>query len=269
MASRSAKSLTAILDAVDEAIAAGADGSRLGDDLLAVVALLDSEPTLRRILTEPAVPAEAKTSTLQSLLEGKVSDQALKVVDEAVRSRWSRSADLANVIERAAITAIAIAAEADGKLDDVEDELFRFGRILESEPQLREALSDRGTSVQAKRELLKTLLSRRAGKPTRQILDQLVVGRQRTLTSGLEFYETVAAASRERLLATAWVAAPLKDEHKERLTAALTAQYSRKVHLNVVIDTDVMGGIRVAIGDDVIDSSIKTRLADVRRKLNT
>ncbi len=267
MSAGSARSLTAILEAVDEAIAAGTDGTKLADDLFAVVMLLDAEPTLRRALTEPTIAAEAKTGTLQSLLDGKVSEGALSVVEQAVSRRWSRGSELPNAIERAAITAIATSADADDKLDQLEDELFQFGRIVEGEPQLREALSDRATSAQAKQELLKSLLSRKATKATRQILDQLVVGRQRTLTAGLEEYQKLVAASRERLLATAWVAAPLEDTHKERITAALAAQYSRKIHLNVVVDPDLLGGVRVAIGDDVIDSSIQTRLSDVRRRL--
>lgn len=267
MASGSAKSVGALLDAVDEAISGGADGSKLGDELFAVVSLLDAQPTLRRALTEPTVPVEAKTATLDAVLEGKVSEAALTVVHQAVSTRWSRGSDLPNGLERAGVAAIAIAADADGKLDDLEDELFQFRRILESEPQLWEALSDQATAVAAKRELLKSLLSRKVGKLTRQILDQLAVGRHRTLTAGLEFYQTVAAESRQRMLATAWVAAPLDEQHRERLTALLSKQYSRKVHLNVVIEEDVLGGVRVSIGDDVIDSSIKTRLNDVRRQL--
>lgn len=267
MSSGSRKSLTAVLDMVDETVADGADGHKLADDLFAVVGVLDSEPMLNRALTEPAVPVEAKTSMLHSLFEGKVGVAALTVVEVAVKRRWSRGGDLSNGIERAAITAIAAHADDAGKLDDLEDELFRFGRILESEPELREALTDAAAPLEAKRELLHSLLSRKAGRATLALLDQLVVGRHRTLTSGLAYYQTVAAARREMLLATAWVAAPLSEEHKLRLTGALAAQYSQQVHLNVVIDADVLGGVRVAIADDVIDSSVESRLTDAHRRL--
>ena len=267
MSSGSTKSEAAVLDAVNEAIETGADGDELGGDLFAVVALLDAESTLRRAFTEPAVPAEAKTAALHSLLDGKVADPALKVVEAALGRRWPRSTDLPDVIERAAITAIAATVDDAGKLDDLEDELFRFSRILESEPQLREALSDAAAPVKARRELLRGLLGRKAGKATKNLLDQLVVGRHRTLVAGLAHYQRVAADRRERLLATAWVAAPLSDEHKGRLTAALAAQYSREIHLNVVVDAGVMGGVKVSIGDDVIDSSVEARLADAHRRL--
>ena len=63
------------------------------------------------------------------------------------------------------------------------------------------------------------------------------------------------------------MARPLDESERERLTAALPEQYGRPVHLNVVVDPDVIGGIRVEIGDDVIDGTISTRLDAARRKL--
>jgi len=63
------------------------------------------------------------------------------------------------------------------------------------------------------------------------------------------------------------VAAPLSDDQTSRLAESLAAQYSHEVHLNVVIDTSILGGVRVSIGDDVIDSTIETRLAQAQRRM--
>ncbi len=269
MSSGSDKSEAAVADAVNEACAGGVDGNQLASDLFAIVGLLDGELMLRRALTEPSVPLEAKTLMLHSLLDGKVDEPALSVVETAVGRRWSRGSALADVVERAAVTAVAATADEAGELDGLEDDLFRFGRILESETALREALGDAAAPVQSKRDLLHTLLSGQAGQPTQDLLDQLVVGRHRSLLAGLAYYQTVAAARRQGVVATAWVAAPLSDERKQRLTDALAKQYSRQVHLNVVVDPEVLGGVRIEIGDDRIDSTIETRLAEAHRQLVT
>jgi F-type H+-transporting ATPase subunit delta len=99
------------------------------------------------------------------------------------------------------------------------------------------------------------------------LLLELVSGRHRSLAAGLERFAEITAARRQRLVATAWVAAPMSDDQAERISRQLATQYHREVHLNVVVDPAVLGGVRVAIGDDVIDSTVQTRLAEATRML--
>ena len=68
----------------------------------------------------------------------------------------------------------------------------------------------------------------------------------------------------DRLQRAGW---DLAEHDAQRLQDALARQYSRPVHLNVVVDPDVIGGMRVAIGDDVIDGTVANRLDDARRQL--
>ena len=266
MVAGSARSRDELLDDV-EATIDKASSERLGEELFAVVGLLDHEPALRRGLTEPSVPAAAKEQVLDSVLGGKIGRPALDVLKVAVAKRWSISSDLTDAVEQVAIVATAASAEEAGKLDDVESELFRFARILDAEPQLREALSDPAPSLEGKRSLLNDVLGRKVGKVTKDLLVQLVAGRHRSLTRGLLHYQQVLAARHQRLLATAWVATELSEAHQRRLARALGAMYDKPVHLNVVVDPDVLGGVRIKIGDDLIDSSIETRLADAQRQL--
>lgn len=266
MASGSARSRAELVDDVSTTIDE-ASSARLGEELFSVVTVLDAQPALRRALTEPSVPAEHKEQLIESLFAGQIAKPAIEVLKTAAGKRWSRSADLADGIEEVAITAVAASADEAGKLDEVEDQLFRFGRILAAEPELREALSDAATSIEGKRSLLSDVLGRKVGKVTKALLDQVVVGRRGSLARGLAHYQEVLAARHERLLATAWVAKPLKDEHQQRLTKALSTVYARPVHLNVVVDPDVLGGVRVMVGDDLIDSSVEARLAEAHRQL--
>lgn len=150
------------------------DVTRLAADLASVTALLDREVSLRRVLTDPAQTGEAKADLVGRLLGTQVGGEAADLVAGTVRSRWSRSRDLVDSLEELADTADLTAAQRAGTLDDVEDELFRFGRIVASDPGLRAALTDRSATAAAKSELLGTLLDSRAKAETTRLVTRLV-----------------------------------------------------------------------------------------------
>ena len=263
----STRSLKVVLEATESALSEGAEPSRLGAELFSFAQALDSAHSLRRALTEPAVPAEAKNRLLRSLVEGKLDEATIGVVEAAVGRRWSSARDLPDSLEQASVAAHVAGADDAGTLDEVEDNLFRFARIADGDPGLRDAFGDATAPVEGKRALVDALVGDKVGDTTKTLLEQAVAGRGRSLGATLAVYQRVAAERRDSLVATVWVAAPLEDQHKERLTRALSEYYSRPMHLNVVIDPEVLGGVRVAVGDEVLDSTIEARLKYARRRL--
>jgi F-type H+-transporting ATPase subunit delta len=259
--------LKVVLEATESALSDGADPSKLGDELFAFAQTLDSAHSLRRALTEPAVPAEAKSRLLRSLVEGKLDEATIGVIEAAAGRRWSRARDLPDALEQASVAAHVAKADDAGTLDEVEDNLFRFARITQGDPGLRDAFGDATVPVEGKRSLVDALVGDKVGETTKTLFEQAVAGRQRSLPATLALYQRVAAERRDSLVATVWVAAPLDDRHKERLTKALSEQYSRPMHLNVIIDPEILGGVRVAVGDEVLDSTIEARLRYARRRL--
>ncbi|EHN80020.1 F0F1 ATP synthase subunit delta [Streptomyces coelicoflavus ZG0656] len=244
------------------------DAGSLADELAAVTALLHREVSLRRVLTDPAQSGEAKAELAQRLLGNQVSGTAVDVVAGMVRSRWSQSRDLVDALEELANTADLTAAQKRGRLDNVEDELFRFGRIVSSSTELRAALTSRSAGTAAKGELLSGLLGGRAERTTERLVTRLVTApRGRSLESGLESLSKLAADRRDRMVAVVTSAVPLSDTQKQRLGAALAKVYGRPMHLNLDVDPEVLGGIRVQVGDEVINGSIADRLEDAGRRL--
>lgn len=244
------------------------NATRLADELAAVTGLLDREGALRRALTDPAQPGEAKAALAGRLLRGQVGEDTVDLVGGMVRSRWSQSRDLVDSLEELADDADLIAAERAGDLDDVEDELFRFSRILNSSGELRAALANRLAGSGAKAELLHTLLGGRAKPVTERLVTRLVTApRGRSLDSGIETLSKLAAARRNRMVAEVVSAVPLTDRQRERLGAALARIYGRRVHLNLDVDPAVLGGVRVRIGDEVINGSIADRLDEAARRM--
>ena len=263
----SSKSLREILDKTSAVLSDGADAHKLGTDLFSLALSLDGSHSLRRALTEPAVPPEAKVRLLHSLYDGKVSEASLDVAEVGVAQRWSRTRDFPDSLEQASVTAHSSVADEAGQLDEVEDNLFRFARILEASAGLREALADGTVPLQGKRSLLKNLVGEKVDETTATLLAQSVAGRHRSAGAALALYQRLAAAQRDRMIATVWVASPLSDEHRERLAEALAKQHDRKIHLNVVVDPSVLGGVRVAVGDEVLDSTVEARLKLAQRRL--
>ncbi|MER5911785.1 F0F1 ATP synthase subunit delta [Streptomyces sp. NPDC001982] len=244
------------------------DAAQLADELAAVTALLDREVSLRRVLTDPAQPGEAKAELVGRLLGGQVGTATSDLVSGLVRSRWSQPRDLVDALEELADIADLTAAQRTGRLDSVEDELFRFGRIVASNTELRAALTDRKATKSAKAELLHRLLGGRADVTTERLVTRLVTApRGRSLEAGLESLSKLAAERRERLVAVVTSAVPLSDPQKQRLGAALAKLYGRTMHLNLDVDPEVVGGIRVQVGDEVINGSLADRLEDAARRM--
>lgn len=267
-ASRAA--LSAAKERLATAVAGGTARAAMtvGDDLFGVAILLDNEPGLRRALSDPSREASERAELAQTLLHGKISDAALAQVAGLTSERWSDSGDLADAAEQLAVLAMAEAADIDRELDELEDQLFRFGRVVGANPDLRSALSNRLVPAQGRRGIVTELLTGKVVAAALALITQATTHpRGRSLDASLEFYAGIVAELRERLVAEVHVAVPLTDSQRGRLAAALAAAYGHDVHLNVVTDPQVLGGMSVRIGDELINGSIASRLAELRRDL--
>jgi F-type H+-transporting ATPase subunit delta len=153
-------------------------------------------------------------------------------------------------------------------VDDLEDELFRFSRVVGTQPELRAALTEPVLPDDRKRDLLDALLG---GKVTpvamRLITEMSLHPRGRSLVVSLDMCTRIAAERRRRLIAVVRMATEPTVQQRGRLAAALAAVYGHEVYVNIVIDPAVVGGMTIQVGDELIDASVATRLAALRRKL--
>jgi F-type H+-transporting ATPase subunit delta len=240
----------------------------LGDEMFAVTRLLADQTALRGHLADPAVAESARTDLVERLLGGQLQRPTLEAVAAAVAARWSRPRDLVDALETLARNATLGAAEKAGRLDDVEDELFRFGRILDREPELAGLLADTGTPVDGRIALLDRLLDRKVASTTTALLRQAVrLPRGRHLDRVAEELAELAAARRQRSIARVATPVRLTTEQEDRLRETLTRLYGRPMSLQIELDEALLGGLVVRVGGEVIDGSVAGRLAAARRTL--
>lgn len=238
--------------------------ARLGEDLFAVAALLRGEPSLRRVATDPSIDGSAKAGLIRGVLDGKVGAEALDVVADAVSRRWAAGRDLADTLEHLGVVAVVRSTNEGSRLSD---ELFEVARAVSANADLRDALSDPARSIEDKRGLLRGLLEGKVLPATLTLVAQSLSGSHRTVNAAISSFQKVAATVYGESVATVRTARPLGASDRERLAAALSRNYGRPVHLNVVVEPGLIGGLRIEIGDDVIDGTVASRLDDARRQL--
>lgn len=267
-ASRDALAATELqlLQATDGAGAA--EITELADALFDVAALLEGESALRRALADAATEATARQDLARELLAGRLDARSLPVVLEAVGARWSRPGDLVHGLERLGRTALLVQAERAGRLDAVEDELFRLGRIIGAEPDLERLLSDRTASAEGKASVVSQLVDGKVEPVTESLVRHLVSkSHGQHVSEGLEELAELSAKRRERSVAHVRTATPLSDEQQQRLAATLHRIYSRPIAVHLEVDPEVGGGLVIRVGDEVIDGSTSGRLQALRRDL--
>ena len=159
-------------------------------------------------------------------------------------------------------------ARAEGTIDEVEDELFRFARSFESSDELRSALTDEQVPAAKRQAIVEDLLGGKATSTTTQLVSMVVgSGRGRDLPAIVDKLVARAANSKDLAVAEVRSAVPLTDDQQDRLKAALANATGKQVSVKVVVDPSVLGGLVATVGDTVIDGSVRTRVDQLKSRL--
>ena len=184
------------------------------------------------------------------------------------RSRWGSDADLADAVERLGVDAVLASAESRGALETVEDELFGVTRALVGQREAKQVLSDASTDPERRVALVDSLFGGKVDAVTQRLAQRATSNlRGRRFVQTIGWFGEIAAERRKRLVASVTSATVLTREQQERLGALLERSYGKAVQLNVTVDPEIVGGLRIQIGADVVDSTVLSRLADASRRL--
>jgi F-type H+-transporting ATPase subunit delta len=173
-------------------------------------------------------------------------------------------------IPRAEVYAEALVsiARVEGQLAEIEDELFRFARILEGNDELRLALTDPQLPAERRQAVVEELLGDKALPTTRAMVSFIVgIGRAGELPKIADHFVAIAAHERQHEVAEVRTAVELDDESARRLTEALSKATGKDIELKVIVDPTVLGGVVARIGDVVIDGTVRTRIEQLKEQL--
>ncbi|GAB2701970.1 F0F1 ATP synthase subunit delta [Nocardia thraciensis] len=259
--SRAREALSAALTGSDSVAAT------TGSELFAVVAVLDDQRSLRVALADKSVSSSARAELAERVFGGKISAATQAVLTTAVAEDWSRTRDMVDTLVLLGREALLRAAADRERIDAVEDELFRLGRIVEDNPDLEQALAARGKSAADKRGLIGRLLTGKVEDITIQLAEQAVSRSHGDVGVVFDHLSDLAASLRKQIVAHVRAASELTPQQREHLAASLQRIYDKPVTVHVQIDPSLLAGVVVRVGDDVIDGSAVGRLQRLRQSL--
>ena len=176
---------------------------------------------------------------------------------------------MADMLVQGYAEALFRVVQAEGELDRVEDELFHFGKLLEKNHELKQALSDQGIDKSQREKVLDELLSDKVSPHTLGLLSFIVgQGRARQMPQILDLVSKLAAEARQSVVAEVRTAVPLDDAQQAQLAESLSKATNKNVTLKVMVDPSVLGGVVAKVGDTVIDGSIKRRLDQLKEQVS-
>lgn len=249
------------------AMAAGKDGVRLAEQFFAAVDALEGSGALRRALTDPGRDTGDKADLVASLF-GRYDARVIDVVSDLVRARWSEDSDLASSIEDAGVLALMAHAQTAGTLPTVEDELFKVERQLMAHRDLLTALGDQLIPDADRLAVATEVLQGKIDPVTFALVARKVVAPRGTrLLKAVRALVEAAAARRELMVVSVTAAVELSAAQRARVASIIKDAYGHDVQLNVAVDPQVLGGIKIQVGSEVVDGTVVSRLADARRRL--
>lgn len=241
----------------------GAATLAAAEALFSAAHVIGDSAQLQTALTDTAADGAAKQK-LVSTVFGSLEPNALALLNELVSSRWSKPADLLGGIEELGIRVAALSAASDV---DIPAELFAFGHAVTSNAELELAVANKLGDPAAKASLVSALLKKKASAQSLAIIQHLVrQPRGRRIVALLRHAARIIADQHAQAIATVTVAAPLTAAQIKRLQAGLATKYGA-VRVNQVVDASIIGGMRIAVGDTVIDDSVATRMKELKLQL--
>jgi F-type H+-transporting ATPase subunit delta len=248
---------------------------QLAKELFGILGTVDSSAGLRRALTDPSRTGDEKSALVKQLVGGKVSAEAADIAGGLASSRWASARDIGDALETLAATVViavaenksAVSASGISGLEELENDLFSFNQAVASNHEVQRALSEPQASAAAKIGLAQKLLPG-AGEEAKVLIAQ-AVSQPRGIkpTRLVARFAELAAKRQQRWIATVSVTRPLTETQFARLQSGLNSLYGRELKINITVDPELIGGIRVQVGDEVLDASVITRLGQLHRQL--
>jgi F-type H+-transporting ATPase subunit delta len=137
-----------------------------------------------------------------------------------------------------------------------------------SDPRLREFADNPKASAQQVSALILSVLPAPLPAALQNLLQAALENRRLGALGQIAAqYQALVDARAGVSQAIVYSAFEISDEQLADITAALARRFGRRLDTRVVIDPELIGGVRVVVGDEVLDTSVRARLEQMRTAL--
>ena len=236
----------------------GEDAWRIGNELFTITNALDHNVQLERALTDPSRPVEDKVAVVKTLIGDEAHPLTMEIMSDLVARRWSRVSDIANATEDFGVDGMMYYADHTNATLQVSIELAQLHSALLNLPVVRSKLYDATVPAEARIKLLYSLTKRLAEHATCNL-------RNRRYLQTIQWLINKFSRHMGESMVTVTTATPLSKEQVKKLVAIYSAKTGHPVHINSVVDSTVLGGMRIQVGDEVTDNTVVAQLQHLQR----
>jgi F-type H+-transporting ATPase subunit delta len=244
---------------------------RIGNELFTVTQLLDTNSRVEMAFTDPSRPVADKVSLLKDLVGDRAHPVTMEILCDLVDRKWSRARDIANAVEDFGVDAMMYYADFTNSTLQVSIELAQLHSALLKLPLLRSKLHDDLATADARITLLHTLIDgSNLNKVTVRLAEHATCNlRKRRYLATIQWLISKFSRHMGESMVTITTASPLTKHQIDRLFDVYSKKLNRRVHINSVVDSTVIGGMRIQVGDEVTDTTVVAQLRHLERAVKT
>lgn len=245
----------------------GEDAWRIGNELFTITNVLDHNIQLERALTDPSRPVEDKVAVVKTLIGDDAHPLTMEIMSDLVARRWSRVSDIANAAEDFGVDGMMYYADHTNATLQVSIELVQLHSALLNLPVVRSKLYDATVPAEARIKLLYSLIGNADfNVVTKRLAEHATCNlRNRRYLQTIQWLINKFSRHMGESMVTVTTATPLSKEQVKKLVAIYSAKTGHPVHINSVVDSTVLGGMRIQVGDEVTDNTVVAQLQHLQR----
>ena len=245
----------------------GEDAWRIGNELFTITNVLDHNIQLERALTDPSRPVEDKVAVLKTLIGEQSHPLTMEIMSDLVSRRWRRVSDIANAVEDFGVDGMMYYADYTNATLQVSIVLAQLHSALLNLPVVRSKLYDATVPAEARIKLLYSLIGNADfNVVTKRLAEHATCNlRNRRYLQTIQWLINKFSRHMGESMVTVTTATPLSKEQVKKLVAIYSAKTGHPVHINSVVDSTVLGGMRIQVGDEVTDNTVVAQLQHLQR----
>jgi len=163
---------------------------------------------------------------------------------------------------------LLLLAKRDGQAEEWGTLIESVAAAMRDDQTLRTFLESPKLAASRKIEILRAAIGKRVPPVFLRFLETVIMKRRQMVIPEIaQEYRALIDASEDRVHANVTVAREPAEQEKDALVRQLSRLFGKRVVPHISIDSGILGGVIVKVGDTVMDGSVRRRLASLRSRM--